>query len=1102
MPNYLTSAYEDNYVKYVGTTDENYEKNAVYQVYQYTQGNFSFRKVIWTGDADAVASDIIEGKTAYVNGKQIIGTIETFTPSKVTSNGTIQTNGKYVNGDIVVEVPSTTLDGNATADQVLSGKTFYSNSTTKKTGTMYNVGQNIGIISNTEHPRYNIAEGYHNGTGYVEINPSQTIDCVAENILQGKTILQVRGTLVKGITPSGKKTITSTDETDVTNFATAQVVDSNLVASSIKKNVSILGVTGTLEEGITPTGTLDITTNGIVDVTNYEKANVNVPSSGGNDVTYNIAFQKQVPTDTSKLWACTDTNYPIESLKINNVLEVVKAFEYWQIDAECYGKCSVRVGNKWYWIGGTSRNDFTSRNDITGWVTKKMITYNLDTKEMESIDIGYYITGATAVAVGTNIYIFGGNRSTSSSSNLVWTSSSILKLDTLTNTITTIPLSLSTLQYQYFNCEVNGTDIYIAVTSPSTSTNGSLYKFNTLDNTLTNTNLVFPSIAKGVSFGTPIINNTMYVYSTDYIYIIDLDSLTISNYRITTGIDYIKFKASSCLFALKNEIYMIGGTIYKDDLAIQNDFLFKLDYKKYNDNHTDAYSDYTFKKICKIPQKLLFYFDSIICEYNNEIYLYSSADDNTNINNNYSNAQSYIYKISLKATNNQKELMVLNDSEENEDNLFTTGKISFKPSIAQMYLSDNNGNDLNILFAKYNNAKKNWQWLNNRGKLDAPTISINENILTITPNSINSGYVSKYKINVYLDNVLKQTEFVTSPCDLNTTFSSLLANTYTIKAQSNSGFFEISDESNSVEYTVIPTASFVQVYPQKDESKEVTTLSNMDSTKIYGLRYNPHREFYGYLIYESSSWNYYDLDGSTRYELEITSSTSTSVSFKYSSNSSSCFSGWNTITMIEGNSIPTTNDFAGLTGTQVLALWVCFVEGTLITLADGTQKKVEDIEYGDEVLCYDFEKGEQTTSYIDWMIPKQTATEYWKITLSDSTVLKLVGSKDGPNKDKSHRLYNVTKQSFMYPQDFEKDDLTLKENGDLVKIVSCKKIFETVNFYNIASNKHINVYAEGVLTSNRLSNRFEIKDNKYTDRQIMTDEEIKAYKEHLERLKK
>ena len=55
-----------------------------------------------------------------------------------------------------------------------------------------------------------------------------------------------------GITPTGKKSITSTDEVDVTLYATAQVVDSNLVEENIKKDVTILGVTGTHEGGTEP----------------------------------------------------------------------------------------------------------------------------------------------------------------------------------------------------------------------------------------------------------------------------------------------------------------------------------------------------------------------------------------------------------------------------------------------------------------------------------------------------------------------------------------------------------------------------------------------------------------------------------------------------------------------------------------------------------------------------------------------------------------------------------------------------------------------------------------------------------------------------------
>lgn len=47
------------------------------------------------------------------------------------------------------------------------------------------------------------------------------------------------------VEPTGKKTLTDTSETDVAEYATAQVVDSNLTAGNIKKDVEILGVTGT-----------------------------------------------------------------------------------------------------------------------------------------------------------------------------------------------------------------------------------------------------------------------------------------------------------------------------------------------------------------------------------------------------------------------------------------------------------------------------------------------------------------------------------------------------------------------------------------------------------------------------------------------------------------------------------------------------------------------------------------------------------------------------------------------------------------------------------------------------------------------------------------
>lgn len=77
-----------------------------------------------------------------------------------------------------------------------------------------------------------------------------------------------------GIRPTGKRIITDTQETDVTQYKKVQVVDENLKPENIKQGVRILGTTGTMKGYVEPSGKYIITNTQEVDVSDYKKAQV------------------------------------------------------------------------------------------------------------------------------------------------------------------------------------------------------------------------------------------------------------------------------------------------------------------------------------------------------------------------------------------------------------------------------------------------------------------------------------------------------------------------------------------------------------------------------------------------------------------------------------------------------------------------------------------------------------------------------------------------------------------------------------------------------------------------------------------------------------
>ena len=138
-----------------------------------------------------MANNQYVNKVVYDSNVLIDLTSDTIAPEYILKNYTAHDkSGAPITG--LCEYDSKTTDANAVASEILSGKTAYVNKN-KITGNMTNNGSNN--ITVTGKTGTSIPAGYYDGSGKALLDSISATNLIATNIRSGITILGVEGTL-------------------------------------------------------------------------------------------------------------------------------------------------------------------------------------------------------------------------------------------------------------------------------------------------------------------------------------------------------------------------------------------------------------------------------------------------------------------------------------------------------------------------------------------------------------------------------------------------------------------------------------------------------------------------------------------------------------------------------------------------------------------------------------------------------------------------------------------------------------------------------------------------------------------------------------------
>ena len=137
------------------------------------------------------------------------------------------------------------------------------------------------------------------------------------------------------------------------------------------------------------------------------------------------------------------------------------------------------------------------------------------------------------------------------------------------------------------------------------------------------------------------------------------------------------------------------------------------------------------------------------------------------------------------------------------------------------------------------------------------------------------------------------------------------------------------------------------------------------------------------------------------------------------------------------------------------------------------KKKLKDLNYDDLLLVWDFDNGCLEWAETLWIQEPEKVPFYYELVFDDGTKLEVIGN---------HKIFDVDKSRFVNcieDNEFNIGSHTINDKNEIITLVSKQRINKENYAYNVITKKHINVFANSLLTSWNINNLYNIDSKKF-----------------------